>query len=133
MHALTEIGLAGTSWMNAQFNTLQHRILKVAGKVCELNTIVRFHLPSSFPLKRLYGTILCNLAKAFHSPTSSSMLHPFLIIPANDQGIRLCFPHRKRGQRDAAHLLGQCTDSKEVRQRWRYFRKLWIVSSPYSG
>ena len=49
MHALTEIGLAGTSWMNAQFNTLQHRILKVAGKVCELNTIVRFHLPSSFP------------------------------------------------------------------------------------
>ena len=65
MHALSEIGLGGTSWMNAQFNTLQHRILKVAGKVCELNTLVRFHLPSSFPLKRLYGTILCNLAKAF--------------------------------------------------------------------
>ena len=64
MHALSEIGLAGTSWMNAQFNTLQHRILKVAGKVCELNTIVRFHLPSSFPLKPLYDTILCNLAKA---------------------------------------------------------------------
>ena len=64
MHALTEIGLAGTSWMNAQFNTLQHRFLKVAGKVCELNTLVRFHLPSSFPLKHLYDTILCNLAKA---------------------------------------------------------------------
>ena len=64
MRALTGIGLAGTSWMNAQFNTLQHRILKVAGKVCELNTIVRFHLPSSFSLKPLYGTILCNLAKA---------------------------------------------------------------------
>ena len=64
LHALTEIGLAGTSWMNAQFNTLQHRILKVAGKVCELNTLVRFHLPSSFPLKNLYDTILCNLAKA---------------------------------------------------------------------
>lgn len=64
LHALTEIGLGGTSWMNAQFNTLQYRILKVAGRVCELNTIVRFHLPSSFPLKHLYDTILCNLAKA---------------------------------------------------------------------
>ena len=64
IHALSDIGLAGTSWMNAQFNTLQHRILKVAGKVCELNTLVRFHLPSSFSLKPLYGTILCNLAKA---------------------------------------------------------------------
>ena len=45
------------------------------------------------------------------------MLHPFLIAPVYDQGIRLCFPHRKRGQRDAAHLLGRCTDSKEARQR----------------
>ena len=60
MHALTEIGLYGTSRMNAQFNTLQYRILNVAGKVCKLNTIVRFHLPISFPLKHLYGTILYN-------------------------------------------------------------------------
>ena len=47
------------------------------------------------------------------------MLHPFLITPVYDQGIRLCFPHRKRGHRDAAHLLGWGTDSKEARQGWQ--------------
>ena len=49
MHALSEIGLAGTSWMNAQFNTLQHRILKSPGK-CVNSTpscasICRAHFP----------------------------------------------------------------------------------------
>lgn len=34
------------------------------------------------------------------------MLHPFLIVSAYNQGIRWCFPHRKREQRDAEHLFG---------------------------
>ena len=32
MHTLTEIGLQATQWAHAQFNTIQHRILKVAGE-----------------------------------------------------------------------------------------------------
>ena len=62
VHALAHIGLRGTTWTNAQFNTLQNRILKVAGRVCELKTKITFHLPTAFPLKHLYGKILYNLA-----------------------------------------------------------------------
>ncbi len=65
LHALTEKGLQATQWANAQFNTIQNRILKVAARVCELNTKIRLHLPTSFPLKHLYDKILCNLAKAY--------------------------------------------------------------------
>ena len=65
MHTLTEIGLQATQWAHAQFNTIQHRILKVAGRVSELKTKIKLHLPTSFPLKPLYDTILCNLAKAY--------------------------------------------------------------------
>ena len=62
MHALAQTGLRGTKWTNAQFNTLQNRLLKVAGRVCELKTRIKFHLPTAFPLKHLYGKILYNLA-----------------------------------------------------------------------
>ena len=61
VHALAHIGLRGTTWTNAQLNTLQNRILKVAGRVCELKTKITFHLPTAFPLKHLYRTILYNL------------------------------------------------------------------------
>ncbi|MCE2440950.1 MAG: transposase [Candidatus Latescibacteria bacterium] len=33
MHSLAQIGLRGTKWTSAQFNTLQIRFLKVAGRV----------------------------------------------------------------------------------------------------
>ena len=62
MHALATIGLRGTKWTNAQFNTLQNRLLKVAGRVCELKTKIKFHLPTAFPLQHLYDKILYNLA-----------------------------------------------------------------------
>lgn len=62
MHALATIGLRGTKWMNAQFNTLQTRLLKVGGRVCELKTKIKFHLPTAFPLQHLYRKILDNLA-----------------------------------------------------------------------
>ena len=65
LHALAEKGLQATQWANAQFNTIQNRILKIAGRVCELKTKIRFHLPTSFPLKHLYDKILCNLAMAY--------------------------------------------------------------------
>lgn len=64
MQTLAEKGLRTTQWAHAQFNTIQNRILKVAGRVSELKTKIKLHLPTSFPLKHLYDTILCNLAKA---------------------------------------------------------------------
>ena len=74
VHALAQIGLRNTTWTNAQFNTLQNRILKVAclrrmlgrqaGRVCEVKTKITFHLPTAFPLKHLYRTMLYNLDTA---------------------------------------------------------------------
>ena len=64
LHTLAHIGLQGTTWINAQVNTIQNRFLKVAGRVCELKTKITFHLPMSFPLPHLFDKILCNLAKA---------------------------------------------------------------------
>ena len=62
MHSLAQIGLRGTKWTHAQFNTLQNRLLKVAARVCELKTRIKFHLPTAFPLKHLYAKIIHNLA-----------------------------------------------------------------------
>ena len=62
MHSLAQIGLRGTKWTHARFNTLQNRLLKVAARVCELKTRLKFHLPTAFRLKHLYGKILYNLA-----------------------------------------------------------------------
>ena len=64
LHTLTHIGLQGTTWINAQVNTIQNRFLKVAGRVCELKTKITFHLPASFPLQHLYHKIRGNLARA---------------------------------------------------------------------
>jgi hypothetical protein len=58
MHTLRTIGLRGTAWAKAQFNQIQIRILKVGARVEELKTKVRFHFPSSFPLKALYETVM---------------------------------------------------------------------------
>jgi hypothetical protein len=65
LHTLAERGLGGTEWARAQFNTLQNRILKVGARVHELVTKVKFHFPTSFPLKDLFATILYNLSQAF--------------------------------------------------------------------
>jgi hypothetical protein len=65
LHALAEKGLKDSKWAKAQFNTIQNRILKVGARVKEMVTRVRFHLPTSFPLKELFEKILFNLATAF--------------------------------------------------------------------
>ena len=64
MHALRSQGLRGTAWGKAQFNQIQIRLLKVGARVEELKTKVKFHFPSSFPLKELYETMLSNLSRA---------------------------------------------------------------------
>ena len=65
LHALAEKGLKGSRWAKAQFNTIQNRILKVGARAKEMVTRVRFCLPTSFPLKKLFEMILFNLAAAF--------------------------------------------------------------------
>ena len=65
LHALARTGLAHTKWEHAQVNTLQNRILKVGAKVVELKTRIKFHLPTSFPLKHIFRTLLFNLTAAY--------------------------------------------------------------------
>lgn len=62
MHTLRTQGLRGTVWAKAQFNQMQIRLLKVATRVEELKTKVKFHFPSSFPLQEIYETVLLNLS-----------------------------------------------------------------------
>jgi len=62
---LAEKGLDGTKWAKAQFNTIQNRILKVGARVRELNTIIKFHFPTSFPLKEVFERLLVNLDAAY--------------------------------------------------------------------
>jgi hypothetical protein len=61
MHYFRTIGLRGTEWSRAQFDQLQLRVLKVGARVEELKTKIRFHFPTSFPLKALYARVLATL------------------------------------------------------------------------
>ncbi len=64
LHGFAEQALEGTGWCNAQFNIVQLRLLKVAVKVEELATKIKFHFPSSFPLQSVYVKIMANLTGA---------------------------------------------------------------------
>lgn len=57
LHALQESLLPDTALENAYFNTVQQRLLKVAARVVERATVIRFHWPSSFPLQEIYRRI----------------------------------------------------------------------------
>ncbi len=61
LHGFAEKALAGTPWSHSQFNILQLRLLKVAVKVEEMATKIKFHFPSSFPLQSVYVKIMANL------------------------------------------------------------------------
>jgi hypothetical protein len=63
MHTLRSIGLAGTDWSRALFDQLQLRLLKVGARIEESKTTIRFHFPSSFPLKAVYARVLANLSQ----------------------------------------------------------------------
>ena len=57
LHAFQERLLLGTQLQQAYFNTVQQRLLNVAARVEERRTFIRFHLPTSFPLKEVYRLI----------------------------------------------------------------------------
>ena len=65
LHALAEKALPATQWEHAYFDTLQKRLLKIGARVEELRTKVKFHFPSSFPLKEVYGYMLARLQAAW--------------------------------------------------------------------
>jgi len=53
LHSLTREGLKGTPWATAQFDTIQNRLLKIGARVREMVTRIKFHFPTSFPLKNV--------------------------------------------------------------------------------
>lgn len=57
LHTLRRIGLEGTEYASAQFDTIQKRLIKIGSRVCELSRKIKVHLPTSFPLKDLFYSI----------------------------------------------------------------------------
>lgn len=53
LHAMRQNLLRGSELARAQFDTIRLKLLKVGARVRELKTIIRIHLPTSFPLKSL--------------------------------------------------------------------------------
>ena len=51
LHTFRQLHLKNTEFANAQFNTIRLKLLKIGGRVRDLKTKVKIHLPSSFPLK----------------------------------------------------------------------------------
>ena len=54
LHTFRNTVLQATEFANAQFDTIRLKLLKIGARVRELATRVKFHLPSSFPLKELF-------------------------------------------------------------------------------
>ena len=61
LHALRSQGLKGTAWTKAQFNTIQNRFLKIGARVIESARRIRFHFPTSYPLKNVLVSIVTRL------------------------------------------------------------------------
>ena len=57
LHAFRSRHLKGTEFAHAQFDTIRLKLLKVGGRVRELITKVKIHLPSSYPLKEEFFKI----------------------------------------------------------------------------
>jgi hypothetical protein len=64
LHTIKHRGLRGTQWATSNFATIQLRLLKIGARVREQATKVRFHLPTSYPLKDLLKMIVFNLDTA---------------------------------------------------------------------
>ena len=64
VHAIKHIGMRGTQWTTSNFDTIQLRVLKIGARVREHATRIRFHFPTSYPLKDLMKTIVLNLDTA---------------------------------------------------------------------
>ena len=57
LHTFRSKHLAETFLANAQFDTIRLKLLKVGGRVRELMTKVKIHLPTSYPLKNEFFKI----------------------------------------------------------------------------
>ena len=64
LHTIQQLGLRGTQWTTSNFDTIQLRLLKIGARVREQATRIRFHFPTSYPLKDLMKTIVLNLDTA---------------------------------------------------------------------
>ncbi len=64
LHALKHLGMRNTRWRKSNFDTIQLRVLKIGARVREQATKIRFHFPTSYPLKDLMRTIVHNLDTA---------------------------------------------------------------------
>jgi len=62
LHTLREKALAGTSLANAQFDTIQLKLLKIGAEVRELKTKLQFILPASCPVKDIFVVMVRNIA-----------------------------------------------------------------------
>lgn len=62
LHTLTTHGLKGTVWATAQFDTVQKRLLKIGARVREMVTRIKFHFPTSYPLKDILWRLHYTLA-----------------------------------------------------------------------
>lgn len=65
LHALRKIGLKGTEYAKAQFDTIRNKILKIGARVIEKASRIKFCLPSSYPYKKLFSEIHHNLSCGF--------------------------------------------------------------------
>ncbi len=63
VHAIKHIGMRGTHGRRPT-SIRQLRVLKIGARVREQATRIRFHFPTSYPLKDLMKTIVLNLDTA---------------------------------------------------------------------
>jgi Transposase DDE domain group 1 len=63
-------GLAGSEWGSAQAGTVRVALLKVAARVIERYRVVRVHLPTSYPLQRLWRRLIAALVQPPIRPPS---------------------------------------------------------------
>ena len=50
-------------WRVAQFDTLRLRLIKIAARVVEMKTMIRIHLPSSYPVQRILNYALARIPR----------------------------------------------------------------------
>ena len=61
LHTLREKALTGTSFANAQFDTIRLKLLKIGAEVRELKTKLHFILPASCPVKDIFAAMVRNI------------------------------------------------------------------------
>jgi hypothetical protein len=57
LHTLREKLLADTDFATAQYDTIRLRLLKIGAEVREMKTKLRFILPSSYPLQKVFAVM----------------------------------------------------------------------------